>query len=163
MNTCYNLLDVHVEQGYGDDLALIYDSPITGVKKKYTYQQMKTEAAKFARILVNMGVQKGDRVVIYMPMVPEALFAIHGCSRIGAVHSVVFGGFASQELSKRIDHCEPKVIVTATCGYEPGRIVRYQPLVEEALNLSSHQPNNVVVVDRMDEVTNQNAPKNGKK
>ena len=125
MNRCYNLLDV--DSGHGDEVALIYDSPITGGQKEFTYSQMKTEEAKFARVLVNMGVQKGDHVFIYMPMIPESLFAIHGCSRIGAVHSVVFGGFASQELSKWIDHCEPKAVVTATCGYEPGRIVQNQP------------------------------------
>ena len=120
-NTCYNALDLHVENGLGDNTALIYDSPITGNKAKYTFNELKSRVSKFAGALKNQGVEKGDRVVIYMPMVPEAVVAMLACGRIGAIHSVVFGGFASNELASRIDDSKAKILVTSSCGFEPNR------------------------------------------
>ena len=138
-NTCYNALDIHIDQGRGDKIALIYDSPITGNKKQFTYKDLKAKVSKFAGALKNQGVNKGDRVIIYMPMIPEAVIAMLACGRIGAIHSVVFGGFASNELASRIDDSKAKLLVTASCGYEPGRTVEYKPLVDEAIKLSSHK------------------------
>ena len=132
-NTCYNALDIHIDQGRGDKLALIYDSPITGNKKQFTYRELKEKVSKFAGALRNQGVNKGDRVIIYMPMIPEAVIAMLACGRIGAIHSVVFGGFASNELASRIDDSEAKVIVTASCGFEPGKTVEYKPLMMQQL------------------------------
>ena len=122
-NTCYNALDVHIDKGNGDKTALIYDSPITGNKSKHTYKELKEKVSKFAGALVNQGVSKGDRVIIYMPMIPEAVIAMLACSRIGAIHSVVFGGFASNELASRIDDSKAKILITASCGFEPSRTV----------------------------------------
>ncbi|MBJ80227.1 MAG: propionyl-CoA synthetase, partial [Myxococcales bacterium] len=122
-NTCYNAVDRHVKEGRADQPAVIYDSPITGNKKVFTYRELKVEVAKCAGVLKKHGVEKGDRVIIYMPMVPEAVISILACARIGAVHSVVFGGFAANELAVRIDDCNPKVILSASCGVEPGRII----------------------------------------
>ena len=116
-NTCYNALDIHIDEGRGNKLALIYDSPITGSKKKFTYLDLKEKVSKFAGALKNQGVNKGDRVIIYMPMIPEAVIAMLACGRIGAIHSVVFGGFASNELASRINDSKAKVIVTASCGF----------------------------------------------
>ena len=138
-NTCYNALDFHIDNGRGDRTALIYDSPITGNKKKFTYKELKEKVSKFAGALQNQGVKKGDRVIIYMPMIPEAVIGMLACGRIGAIHSVVFGGFASNELASRIDDSKAKVLLTASCGFEPGRTVQYKPLVDEALKLSSHK------------------------
>jgi len=148
-NTCYNAVDRHVEEGRGDQLALIYDSPITGgTQRKITYAELQDEVSRFAGVLTGMGVGYGDRVIIYMPMVPEAAIAMLGCARIGAVHSVVFGGFAPHELSTRLDDCKPKAIVTASCGIEPGRIVEYMPMIDGAIDLAKHKVDKVVVLQR---------------
>jgi len=147
-NACYNALDLHVEAGRGEQLALIYDSPVTDTKRRYTYAQLLDEVSRFAGVLVSRGVGKGDRVIVYMPMVPEALIAMLACARLGAVHSVVFGGFASNELAVRIDDAAPKVIVSATCGVEPSRVVAYKPLLDEAINLAQHKPDACVILHR---------------
>jgi propionyl-CoA synthetase len=135
-NTCYNALDVHIDKGKGQKTALIYDSPITGNKSKFTYEELKAKVSKFAGGLKDQGVNKGDRVIIYMPMIPEAVIAMLACARIGAIHSVVFGGFASDELASRIDDSTAKILVTASCGFEPGRTVEYKPLVDEGFKKS---------------------------
>ncbi len=149
VNTCYNALDRHVEGGRADQDALIHDSPVTGgTVRTYTYRELLDVVAKFAGVLAGQGVAKGDRVIVYMPMVPEALIAMLACARIGAVHSVVFGGFAANELAIRIDDAKPKVIVSASCGIEPGRIVEYKPLLDEAIDIASHKPDGCVIVQR---------------
>ena len=122
-NTCYNAVDLHVNNGRGDKVAIIYDSPITGIQKKITYKELQKKVSVFAGALKNQGVGKGDRVIVYMPMIPEAVITMLACGRIGAVHSVVFGGFAANELASRIDDSKAKLIVSASCGYEPGRTV----------------------------------------
>ena len=147
-NTCHNALDRHVAGGRGDQLALIYDSPVTATKATYTYRELLDEVARCAGLLRALGVERGDRVVIYMPMVPEAAIGMLACARIGAVHSVVFGGFAAPELATRIRDASPKVILTASAGIEPSRVVAYQPLVEEALQLEPDLVNYVVVLQR---------------
>ncbi len=147
-NTCYNCVDRHVEAGRGDQPAVIYDSPITGSKRVITYSELLDEVSRFAAILRDFSVEKGDRVIIYMPMVPEALVAMLACARIGAVHSVVFGGFAANELATRIDDARPKLIVSASCGIEPGRVIAYKPLLDEAMELSSHKPENCIILQR---------------
>jgi propionyl-CoA synthetase len=147
-NACYNALDIHVEQGRGGQLALIYDSPVTDTKRQYTYAQLLSEVAHFAGVLQAQGVSKGDRVLVYMPMVPEALIAMLACARLGAIHSVVFGGFASNELAVRIDDATPRVIVSATCGVEPARVVAYKPLLDEAIELAQHKPASCVILHR---------------
>ena len=149
VNTCYNALDRHVENGRADQLALVYDSPITGgTVKKFTYRELRDEVALFAGALAGLGVEKGDRVVIYMPMVPEAAMAMLACARIGAIHSVVFGGFAAKELATRIDDAKPKVIVSASCGIEPTRIVNYKPLLDNAIEIASSKPEHCVILQR---------------
>ncbi|MDA9372972.1 propionyl-CoA synthetase [Pelagibacterales bacterium] len=148
INTCYNALDRHVDEGNGDRLALIYDSPITGNKSTYTYSVMRDRVAEIAGALKNQGVVKGDRVIIYMPMIPEAVMAILACARIGAVHSVVFGGFAANELANRIDDSKAKLILTSSCGIEPGRIVEYQPLINEAVKIAKHKPDTSIFFQR---------------
>ena len=148
LNTCYNALDRHVVAGHGDRAALIYDSPVTGTKQTFTYADLVEKVATFAGALRGFGVEKGDRVVIYMPMIPEAVVAMLACARIGAVHSVVFGGFAAHELAIRIDDAKPKVLVTASCGIEPSRVVEYKPMVDRALELAEHKPKAVVVKQR---------------
>jgi propionyl-CoA synthetase len=148
LNTCYNALDRHVDGGRADQLALIYDSPLTNTITQYTYRQLRDEVARFAGVLVHQGIRKGDRVVIYMPMVPEAVIAMLGCARIGAIHSVVFGGFAANELAKRINDATPKLIVSASCGLEPGRVIEYKPLLDEALRISSAAPERCIVLQR---------------
>ncbi|MFF5209909.1 propionyl-CoA synthetase [Streptosporangium sp. NPDC000396] len=148
LNTCFNALDRHVEAGHGDRLALIYDSPVTGSLRRYTYAELREEVARFAGALRSLGVEKGDRVVIYMPMVPEAVIAMLACARLGAVHSVVFGGFAPKELAVRIDDARPKVIVSASCGIEPTRVVPYKPMLDAALDLAEHRPAHCVVLQR---------------
>tara|TARA_Y100001936_G_scaffold253749_1_gene320636 strand:- start:5493 stop:7388 length:1896 start_codon:yes stop_codon:yes gene_type:complete len=148
LNTCYNALDRHVENGRADQNALIYDSPMTDQIVKYTYQELRDQVALFAGALANEGVGKGDRVVIYMPMIPEAVIAMLACARLGAVHSVVFGGFAANELAVRIDDAKPKVIVSASCGLEPGRLVEYKPLLEGALDQSTHKPGRSIIFQR---------------
>ncbi len=147
-NTCFNALDRHVRDGRGDQAALIYDSPVTGTKATYSYGQMLDEVGTLAAVLQDLGVGKGDRVIIYMPMVPEAVFAMLACARLGAVHSVVFGGFASKELATRIDDATPKLILTATCGIETARVVAYKPLLDAALELASHRPEACIVLQR---------------
>jgi propionyl-CoA synthetase len=148
LNTSYNALDRHVEAGHGERTALIWDSPVTGSVRRYTYAELRDEVAKFAGALASLGVAKGDRVIIYLPMVPEAVIAMLGCARIGAVHSVVFGGFAPKELAARIEDAKPKVIVAASCGIEPTRIVEYKPIIDAALKVTGHQPDRVVVLQR---------------
>src|SRR5713226_9153538 len=139
-NTCWNAIDRHVMQGRGEQAAIIYDSPLSGQKRTLTYHRLQVETQVLAAILRNFGVAKGDRVLLYMPMVPEAVIGMLACARIGAIHSVVFGGFAANELATRIDDAKPKVILSASCGLEPGRIVNYKPLLDEAIKLSSHKP-----------------------
>ncbi len=148
LNTCANALDRQVAAGRGDQVAIYYDSPLTDSKQAITYRELLDQVAVFAGGLASLGVQKGDRVLIYLPMVPQAAVAMLACARLGAVHSVVFGGFAAAELAARIDDAEPVVIVSASCGIEPGRIVEYQPIVEEAIKLATHKPTAVVVLQR---------------
>ncbi|MCW2516165.1 MAG: acyl-CoA synthetase/AMP-acid ligase [Mycobacterium sp.] len=148
LNTCANALDRHVDQGRGDQAALIYDSPLTGTKRTYTYRQLLDETSRFAGVLRSLGVEKGDRVVIYMPMVPEAVIAMLASARLGAVHSVVFGGFAASELATRIDDARPAVVVTASCGIEPTRVVDYKSMVDAALDLAEHATPKCVVLQR---------------
>ncbi|MEV5298394.1 propionyl-CoA synthetase [Amycolatopsis methanolica] len=148
LNTAYNALDRHVERGRGEQPALIWDSPVTGSKRTYTYTQLRDEVALFAGALRSLGVGKSDRVIVYLPMVPEAAVAMLACARIGAVHSVVFGGFAPKELAARIEDAKPKVIVAASCGIEPNRVVEYKPIIDEALAATEHQPDKVVVLQR---------------
>jgi propionyl-CoA synthetase len=148
LNTCYNALDIHVERGRADQLALIYDSPVTGTIKRYTYAQLCDEVAKLAGALRSLGVEKGDRVIVYMPMVPEAVTAMLACARIGAIHSVVFGGFAANELATRIDDAKPRVILSASCGIEVARVIEYKPLLDSAIELSSHKPEKCLILQR---------------
>ncbi len=148
LNTCYNAVDRHVKNGRGEQAALIYDSPVTGVKKTFTYAELLDEVSRTGGMLRSLGVEKGDRVIIYMPMVPEAVIAMLACARIGAIHSVVFGGFAPAELSARIDDAAPKVILTASCGIEPSRIVPYKPFLVGAIERSEHKPEKVVLLQR---------------
>ncbi|MFC5586585.1 propionyl-CoA synthetase [Nitratireductor kimnyeongensis] len=147
-NTCFNAVDRHVEGGRKDQPALIHDSPISGRKKSFTYGELKDEVSALASVLKDFGVGKGDRVVIYMPMVPEAVFAMLACARIGAVHSVVFGGFAARELAARIDDAAPKAIISASCGLEPGRVVAYKPLLDEAIRLCAAKPEACLILQR---------------
>jgi len=148
LNTCHNALDRHVDNGRADQPALVYDSPVTGTKASYTYRELRDEVATFAGVLAARGVGKGDRVIVYMPMVPRAVVAMLACARLGAVHSVVFGGFAPRELASRIEDARPKVIVAASCGIEPTRVVEYKPIIDEALASTTHQPDAVVVLQR---------------
>jgi len=148
LNTCFNALDRHVEGGRADQAALVYDSPVTGTRRRHTYRELRDEVARFAGVLRDLGVGKGDRVVIYMPMVPEAVVAMLACARLGAVHSVVFGGFAPKELAVRIDDALPKVIVSASCGIEPARVVAYKPMLDAALHLARHEPDRCVILQR---------------
>ncbi|MCU7816278.1 MAG: propionyl-CoA synthetase [Candidatus Thiodiazotropha sp. (ex Rostrolucina anterorostrata)] len=148
LNTCYNALDRHVEAGQGDRLALIYDSPVTDQKRSYTYQELRNTVAKLAGVIAANGVGKGDRVIVYMPMIPEAAIAMLACARIGAIHSVVFGGFAAKELATRIDDCQPKMVLSASCGIEPNRLVAYKPLLDEAIELAQHKPTTTVIKQR---------------
>jgi propionyl-CoA synthetase len=148
LNTSYNALDRHVEAGDGDRTALIYDSPVTGIGRSYTYAQLLDEVATFAGALAVLGVGKGDRVIVYMPMIPEAVVAMLACARLGAIHSVVFGGFAPRELAARIEDAAPRVIVAASCGIEPSRVVEYKPIIDEALRIADHQPDHTIVFQR---------------
>ncbi len=148
LNTCYNAVDRHVEAGRGDQPAVHYVSPVTQTHQTLTYSQLQDEVARFAGVLAGLGVAAGDRVVLSMPMVPQALIAMLACARLGAVHSVVFGGFAAHELAARIDDAEPKVILSASCGIEPSRVVGYKPLLDEALELSNHSPDACVILQR---------------
>ena len=148
LNTCYNALDVHIERGRGKQIALIYDSAAAETVRRYTYAELRDKVARLAGGLTAQGVTKGDRVIIYMPMVPEAVMAMLACARIGAVHSVVFGGFAPKELATRIDDAKPKLILSASCGIEVNRIVPYKPLLDEAIALSSHTPERCLILQR---------------
>jgi len=147
-NTCHNAVDRHVASGRAGQLALIHDSPITGTQQSFTFAELKAEVVALAAVLRAQGVGKGDRVILYMPMVPEAVFAMLACARLGAVHSVVFGGFAAKELATRIDDCAPKVIVSASCGIEPGRTIAYKPLLDGAIDMSRHKPEHCVILQR---------------
>src|ERR1700742_4584713 len=148
VNTCYNALDRHVAGGRANQVALIHDSPLTNSITRFTYAELLKEVQTLAAIMQDFGVAKGDRVILYMPMVPEAVVAMLACARIGAVHSVVFGGFAARELATRIDDAKPKVILSASCGIEPGRIVHYKPLLDEAIALSQHKPGACLILQR---------------
>ena len=148
LNTCYNAIDRHVEAGRGDQVAVYYDSPVTDTKRAITYAELKDEVERFAGGLASLGVTTGDRVVIYMPMVPEALIAMLACARIGAIHSVVFGGFAANELAVRLSDAAPKAIVTSTCGIEVSKVIEYMPIVNEAIEISDKKPTSVVVLER---------------
>ncbi len=148
VNTCYNLLDIHVENGRAEQVALIYDSPVTGVIKSYTYRELLNEVARFAGALRQQGVAQADRVIIYMPMVPEAVIAMLACARIGAIHSVVFGGFAADELASRINDARPKAIVSASCGIEVNRIVPYKPMLDRAIDSAKHKPERCIILQR---------------
>jgi propionyl-CoA synthetase len=147
-NTCFNAIDRHVARGRGAQAALIYDSPVTGSKRTISYAELLNEVSAFAAILRDFGVEKGDRVILYMPMVPEAVFAMYACARIGAVHSVVFGGFAAKELATRIDDAKPRLVISASCGVEPGRLVPYKPLLDEAIKLAGWKPEAVLLLQR---------------
>jgi propionyl-CoA synthetase len=148
LNTCHNALDRHVERGRGEQPALIYDSPVTETVTTHTYGELRDAVARFAGALRALGVERGDRVVVYMPMVPEAVIAMLACARIGAVHSVVFGGFAANELASRIEDAKPKVVVSASCGIEPGRVVAYKPLLDAAIELSEAKPYRCIILQR---------------
>jgi propionyl-CoA synthetase len=152
LNGCWNAVDRHVQAGHGERVAIIHDSPLTGTTHKITYKELQDRVASLAGALKAKGVEKGDRVIIYMPMVPEALEAMLACARLGAIHSVVFGGFAANELAVRIDDCEPKCIIAASCGIEPGRVVHYKPLLDGALELADHEPEFCVIFQREQEV-----------
>ena len=152
LNTCYNALDRHVERGRAEQVALIYDSPVTDQVVRYTYEELRDQVAKVAGALRDLGVEKGDRVVVYMPMVPEAVMTMLACARLGAVHSVVFGGFAAAELATRISDARPKVIVTASCGIEVSRVIAYKPLLDRAIDLADHKPDYCLIVQRPPEI-----------
>jgi len=147
-NTCFNAVDRHVKGGRGKQPAFIYDSPVTGSKRVITYAELLDEVKAFAAVLRDFGVGQGDRVILYMPMVPEALVAMLACARIGAIHSVVFGGFAPKELATRIDDAKPKLVLTASCGIEPGRVVAYKPLLDEAIKMAKAKPEAVILLQR---------------
>ena len=148
LNTCYNALDLHVETGRADQAALIYDSPVTNTIKTYTYRELRDEVAKFAGVLAAQGVTKGDRVIVYMPMIPEAAIAMLACARIGAIHSVVFGGFAAKELATRINDAKPKVIVSSSCGIEVKKVIPYKPLLDQAIDMSDYKPSSCIIIQR---------------
>ena len=147
-NTCYNALDRHVIEGNGGRTAIIYDSPVTSTKQTFTYAEVLEKVSVLAAVLQDLGVQRGDRVLLYMPMIPQALFGMLACARIGAVHSVVFGGFAPAELAVRLNDAQPKVLLTASCGIEPNRVIPYKPLVDQAIEVAAHKPNHVLVFQR---------------
>src|SRR6266516_270173 len=148
MNTCFNAVDRHVRDGRGQQPALIYDSPVTGTQRTFTYAELQDEVARFAGVLHGLGVDKGDRVIVYLPMIPEALIAMLACARIGAVHSVVFGGFAAPELATRIDDATPTVVVSASCGIEVSRVIEYKPILDRAIDLARHKPGHCVILQR---------------
>jgi propionyl-CoA synthetase len=148
LNTCFNAVDRHIERGRGNQIALIYDSPVTGTQAAFTYLELRDQVARFAGVLSGLGVAKGDRVVIYMPMIPEAVIAMLACARLGAVHSFVFGGFAPHELAIRIEDARPKVVVSASCGIEVSRVIEYKPMLDRAIEESTHKPDHCVIVQR---------------
>src|SRR5437016_1682967 len=147
-NTCYNAIDRHVERGRANQPAIIYDSPVTNTQRVITYAELLDEVKTLAAVLRDFGVQKGDRVILYMPMVPEALFAMYACARLGAIHGVVFGGFAAKELATRLDDCKPKLILSASCGIEMNRTVPYKPLLDAAIELASAKPEACIILQR---------------
>ncbi|MEM9635966.1 MAG: propionyl-CoA synthetase [Pseudomonadota bacterium] len=147
-NTCWNAVDRHIVAGHGDRLALVHDSPVTGSTKRFTFFELQTEVGALAEVLQANGIRKGDRVIIYMPMVPEAIFAMLACARLGAIHSVVFGGFAAAELATRIEDAKPKIIISASCGIEPNRVVAYKPLLDAAIEMSKDKPRKCIVLQR---------------
>src|SRR5215475_10616187 len=151
LNSCYNALDRHVQRGRGEQAALIYDSPVTSRKKSFTYRELRDQVSKLAGAIAAQGVRKGDRVIIYMPMMPEAIMAMLACARLGAVHSVVFGGFAPKELASRIDDAQPKLILSASCGIEVNRVISYKPLLDQAIDLARHKPRRCVILQRPQE------------
>jgi propionyl-CoA synthetase len=151
LNTCYNAVDRHVEAGFGEQLALIYDSPVTGQQRSYTYTELQDQVARLAGVLAGQGVGKGDRVIVYMPMIPEAAFAMLACARLGAIHSVVFGGFAANELAVRITDAAPKAVLTASCGIEPGRVIAYKPLLDQAIEMAECKPDFCLLLQRPQE------------
>src|SRR6266487_3177072 len=148
INTCFNAVDRHVRDGRGDQPALIYDSPVTGVGRVLTYSELLDEVARFAGVLRGLGVAAGERVVIYMPMIPEAVVAMLACARLGAIHSVVFGGFAAHELAVRIDDAKPALIVSASCGIEGKRVIEYKPILDKAIDEAAHKPARAIIVQR---------------
>ena len=151
LNTCYNALDLHVDRGRGKQAALVYDSPVTGTVRSFTYRELRDEVARCAGALRGQGIGKGDRVIIYMPMVPEAVITMLACARIGAIHSVVFGGFAAKELATRIDDAQPKLIVSASCGIEVNRVIAYKPLLDQAIALARHKVERCLILQRPQE------------
>ena len=158
-NTCFNALDRHVRDGRGEQVALIHDSPVTGTARSFTYAQVLDEVATLAAVLQDLGVGKGDRVIVYMPMIPEAVFGMLACARIGAIHSVVFGGFAAKELATRIDDARPKVVLAASCGIEPSRVVAYKPLLDGAIAMAAHKPEACLVLQRPQAQAAMEAPR----
>ena len=148
LNSCYLAVDVHVENGRGDQLALIYDSPVTGLKQQFTFSEMQAEISRLASVMQGLGLEKGDIAVIYMPMIPQAVFAMLACARLGVVHSVVFGGFAANELAARIDGTQAKMVFTASCGIEPNKTIAYKPLLDEAIELAEHKPEHILLYQR---------------
>src|SRR3954467_10444453 len=148
LNTCYNAVDRHVEAGRGEQNALIYDTPVTGTVQAITYGELRDQVARFAGVLRGLGVEKGDRVIVYMPMIPEAAMAMLACARLGAIHSVVFGGFAANELATPLGDSQPKLVLTASCGIEPGRIVHYKPLLDQAIEIAQHKVPKVILLLR---------------
>jgi len=148
LNTAWNCIDRHVAGGRADKLALVYDSPVTGQVRRFTYRELQTEVARLAGALRGLGVERGDRVVLYMPMVPEAVFGMLACARLGVIHSVVFGGFAPRELAIRIDDAQPKVILSASCGIEGQRVIPYKPLLDDAIGLARHQVDACLILQR---------------
>ncbi len=148
LNTCYNAVDCHVEAGRGEQAAIIHDSAMTGSAQTINYRMLRDQVALFAGSLRSLGVEKGDRVVIYMPMIPQTLVAMLACARLGAVHSVVFGGFAPHELATRIGDARPRVVVSASCGLEPNRVIKYKPMLDAAIELSTHKPEHCIIFQR---------------
>ncbi len=148
MNTCYNAVDRHVEGGRADQVAIIYDSPVTNTIQKFTYRELRDLVANFAGVLKGQGVKKGDTVIIYMPMIPQAAIAMLACARLGAIHSVVFGGFAANELAIRIDHSQPKVMVTASGAVEGKKLIEYKPLLDKAIEIAKHKPEKCIIYQR---------------
>jgi propionyl-CoA synthetase len=158
LNTCYLALDYHVKNGRADQCALIYDSPVTGNKNQFTYKTLLNEVSLVAGALKNLGVEKGDTVIIYMPMIPEAVFAMLACARLGAIHSVVFGGFAANELAVRIDDAKPKVVLAASCGVEPNRVIHYKPLLDAAIDTAKHKPQHCMIFQRPESIATLDQP-----
>lgn len=159
LNTCYLALDQHIENGFANETALIYDSPVTQTSQTFSYLELHEKVARFAGVLADLGIEKGDRVVIYMPMIPEAVVGMLACARLGAIHSVVFGGFAAHELAVRIDDAKPKVILSASCGIEIERVIPYKPMLDEAIELASHKVQNSIILQREQSLATMNSPR----